>query len=142
MNPANPTNPMTPIETINSAAPADPQAVLSWTEGGPSLVFQSCKSCRHRWYFQRKFCPVCGHTEPVQSVSSGTGSVHASTLVQRAPSDEFRAIAPYRIVLVDVAEGFRVMGHGEAELVIGDPVRCEVRQIAGRALPFFTRNHS
>jgi hypothetical protein len=45
-------------------------------------------------------------------------------------------------VLVDVREGFRVMGHGDAELVIGDSVRCEVRQIAGRALPFFTRNTS
>lgn len=136
MNPINSTNP------INTTASADPQAALSWTEGGPSLVFQSCKACRNRWYFQRSFCPACGQSEPTQSVSAGAGSVHASTLVQRAPSDEFRAIAPYRIVLVDVSEGFRVMGHGDAELAIGDPVRCEVRQIAGRSLPFFTRNHS
>ena len=131
--------PTTPINTIASA---DPVAGRSWTEGGASLLFQSCKACQHHWYFQRNFCPACGQTEPTQSVSVGTGIVHASTLLQRAPNDEFRAIAPYRIVLVDVLEGFRVMGHGDAELVIGDSVRCEVRQIAGRSLPFFTRNSS
>lgn len=131
--------PTTPIKTTNAG---DPLAACSWTEGGSSLIFQSCKACQHHWYFQRSFCPACGQTEPIQSVSGGTGIVHASTLLQRAPNDEFRAIAPYRIVLVDVLEGFRVMGHGDAELVIGDSVRCEVRQIAGRALPFFRRNFS
>ena len=131
--------PTTPIDTTSAG---DPLAACSWTEGGPSLLFQSCRACQHHWYFQRSFCPACGQTEPIQSVSVGTGIVHASTLLQRAPNDEFRAIAPYRIVLVDVVEGFRVMGHGDAELGIGDPVRCEVRQIAGRALPFFRRNFS
>ena len=130
---------MNPMNTLPSA---DPGSASSWTEGGHSLVLQSCKACRHSWYFQRSFCPACGQTAPTQSVSVGTGTVHASTLVQRAPNDEFRAIAPYRIVLVDVLEGFRVMGHGDAELSIGDAVRCEVRQIAGRPLPFFTRNNS
>ena len=68
--------------------------------------------------------------------------MHASTLVQRAPSDEFRVIAPYRIVLVDVADGFRMMGHGDKALVIGDQVRCDVRYVAGRLLPFFDRETS
>lgn len=135
-------NALDATKPIDTTTLADPVAACSWTEGGPSIIFQSCKACQHHWYFQRRFCPACGHTKPTKSISVGTGSVHASTLVQRAPNDEFRAIAPYRIVLVDVLEGFRVMGHGDAELAIGDSVRCEVRQIAGRSLPFFTRNHS
>jgi hypothetical protein len=70
--------------------------------------------------------------------SKDFGTVYASTLVQRAPSAEFRAIVPYRIVLVDMAEGFRVMGHAAPGLAIGDLAICTIETIAGRPLPFFT----
>jgi uncharacterized protein len=112
---------------------------LDWTRGGGRVVFQQCGGCQHIWYFQRGFCPACGHAAATGVASAGFGSVHASTLVQRAPSDEFRAITPYRIVLVDVAEGFRMMGHGDPSLAIGDRVRCSVRNIAGRSLPYFDK---
>lgn len=124
--------------SVNEAL-ADMKPSSDWTRGGRLIVFQQCGACRHAWYFRRDFCPACGQEAPVTSTSTAVGTVHASTLVQRAPSDEFRAISPYRIVLVDVAEGFRMMGHGEASLIIGDRVRCEVRTVAGRLLPFFTR---
>jgi uncharacterized OB-fold protein len=113
-----------------------------WTHGGDRIVYQRCAACGHTWYFHRDFCPACGDGAPAESVSAGTGTVHAGTLVLRAPSDEFRAIAPYRIVLVDVDEGFRMMGHAEPSLAIGDRVRAEVRTLAGRSLPFFNRNNS
>ena len=110
-----------------------------WTRGGDGVVFQHCGACRHTWYFQRSFCPACGHAGPVSATSAGVGTVYAGTLVQRAPSDDFRAVAPYRIVLVDVAEGFRMMGHGDPSLAIGDRVRCRIGTIAGRPLPFFDK---
>ena len=115
------------------------EASADWTRGGDRVVFQQCGACHHTWYFQRSFCPACGHAAPATSTSTGLGTVHASTLVQRAPGDDFRAITPYRIVLVDVAEGFRMMGHGDLSLSIGDKVRCRVQTIAGRLLPFFDR---
>jgi len=62
--------------------------------------------------------------------------------VHRAPSDDFKALAPYRIVLVDLEEGVRVMGHADPGLAIGDRVRCTVRRIAGRPLPHFTKDSS
>jgi uncharacterized OB-fold protein len=113
--------------------------MTDWTHGGDRVVFQRCTACKHVWYFHRDFCPACGHVSPVDAISNGVGVVHASTLVLRAPSDEFRAIAPYRIVLVDVDEGFRMMGHADASLAIGDRVRVEICSIAGRLLPFFNR---
>ena len=116
-----------------------PNVSSDWIDGGADVVFQQCSACHHVWYFHRSFCPGCGHAAPSRLTSSGLGTVHASTLVHRAPSDEFRAIAPYRIVLVDMTEGFRMMGHAEPSLVIGDPVRCRVKSIAGRALPYFDR---
>jgi uncharacterized protein len=110
-----------------------------WTQGGKQVRFQQCGACQHTWYFQRSFCPRCGHAAPASVISTGLGTVHATTLVHRAPSDEFRAAAPYRIVLVDVVEGFRIMGHGGLSLAIGDQVRCSIRNIAGRWLPYFEK---
>ncbi len=109
-----------------------------WTRGGDQLLFQQCRACHHTFYFHRNFCPACGDVSPITLPSKGEGTVHASTLVQRALSDEFREIAPYRIVLVDIAEGFRVMGHAVPSLAIGDAVKCTITTIAGRPLPFFS----
>ena len=114
-------------------------ASMDWTRGGVEVRFQHCGACGHVWYFDRRFCPACGHADPAVATSTGRGIVHAGTLVHRAPTDDFRAAAPYRIVLVDMAERFRMMGHGEASLAIGDAVQCRVRTIAGRLLPFFDR---
>lgn len=111
-----------------------------WTQGGHALVHQHCPACGQRWYFQRDFCPQCGHTEPERLALSGLGEVHASTLVHRAPSDEFRAIAPYRVLLVATDEGPRLMAHGAPDLQIGDRVRGSVRPIAGRLLPYFEKD--
>lgn len=112
---------------------------LDWTQGGTALHHQQCSACRHIWYFKRDFCPQCGHAEPTTHPAAGRGVVHAATWVHRAPSDEFRAIVPYQMVLVDMAEGFRVMGHAQIGVAIGDAVRCEVRDIAGRAIPYFLK---
>ena len=114
-------------------------AALDWTCGGDHVRFQHCGACGQIWYFDRRFCPACGHADPAVATSAGRGSVHAGTLVHRAPTDDFRAAAPYRIVLVDMAEGFRMMGHGDVSLTIGDAVQCRMRTIAGRWLPFFDR---
>ena len=115
-------------------APAD------WTRGDEGIALQQCGDCESVWYFRRDFCPACGAGRLHERASQGHGTVHAVTLVHRAPSDEFRALAPYLVVLVEVDEGFRMMGHGEPGLAIGDRVRCGFRQSAGRVLPYFGRN--
>lgn len=123
-----------------AAGRADPAAAPSdWTRGGTGIVYQACAACAHVWYFRRAFCPGCGAAGPRELPSAGQGTVHAGTLIHRAPTDEFRALAPYRIVLVDIDEGFRMMGHGEPDLAIGDRVQCVFRQLGDRSLPYFTR---
>lgn len=104
------------------------------------LRFQRCAACAHRWYFTRPFCPACGGGAVQTLDSQGAGILYSATLVHRAPSEEFRPLVPFSIVLVDLHEGFRVMGHAEAGLSIGAPVVCEMRQIAGRPLPFFHKD--
>lgn len=105
-----------------------------------SLAYQCCTGCGHVWYFERSFCPACGHTEPQVIQSAGAGTLYASTLVHRAPSDEFRPLVPYAIVLVDMREGFRVMGHADAGLALDTAVRVELRLIAGREIPYFVKD--
>jgi len=111
-----------------------------WTLGGNQLQFQICITCSNRWYFKRDFCPACGQINPDTKIASGIGKVCASTLVHRAPNDAFRSIAPYRIVLVDLVDGVRVMGHAGTDVNMGDQVHCEVRVIAGTALPYFLKD--
>jgi len=45
----------------------------------------------------------------------------------------------YNIVLVDTAEGFRMMAHGDLELAIGDPVSARFVPFAGRLVPYFEK---
>jgi uncharacterized protein len=110
-----------------------------WTRGSAGIVYQACPDCGHAWYFKRTFCPECGAAGPLERVSAGRGTVHADTMVHRAPTEEFRALAPYRIVLVDVDEGFRMMGHGDPGLAIGVRVRCGFRPLGDRLLPYFEK---
>ena len=46
---------------------------------------------------------------------------------------------PYNILLVDASEGFRMMAHGDNDLVIGDKVFARYRQFAGRLVPYFEK---
>lgn len=112
---------------------------LDWTQGGDGIAYQTCGACQAVWYFHRNFCPDCGKGEPVIRQASGAGTVHARTLVARAPTEELRAHAPYLIVLVDADEGFRLMAHGDPDLKICDRVRARFTDLAGKKIPYFEK---
>jgi uncharacterized OB-fold protein len=119
-------------ETVNDTA--------DWTHGVEAILYQDCAVCGAIWYFRRDFCPYCGSTHIAKRRASGQGTVHATTLVTRAPSAELRALAPYLIILVDAKEGFRMMAHGDKSLRIGDAVRARFIRFADRLLPYFERS--
>ncbi len=114
-----------------------------WTRGEPGLTYQACARCAARWAFARPFCPRCGvdaSAEETLRAANGMGIVRARTVVHRAPDAEFRGIVPYCLVLVDLDETVRVMGHAGADVAIGERVRCRFHQIAGRLLPCFEKS--
>jgi uncharacterized OB-fold protein len=113
--------------------------IQDWTQGGEGVAYQACGACGAVWYFRRTFCPRCGHESPEVRSAGGAGTVHAVTLVARAPTEELRALAPYAIVLVDTDEGFRMMAHGDRDLRIGDRVRCRFVPMAGRIVPRYEK---
>ncbi|MEA2883679.1 MAG: uncharacterized protein QOH32_2935 [Bradyrhizobium sp.] len=110
-----------------------------WTSGAETIVYQSCAACGATQYFRRSFCGACGAPDPQDRRASGEGIVYAISLVVRAATPEARAHVPYNIVLVDAAEGFRMMAHGDRDLKIGDRVTAGFCQFTGRLVPYFTR---
>ena len=124
---------MTHDVTSTGAGPMD------WATGGNGIVYQRCSTCAAVWYFRRSFCPRCGTERPQTCQASGCGTVHAVTTVARPPSEELRPHAPYVLALVDADEGFRLMGHGERGLEIGDRVRVRFADLAGRIVPCFEK---
>jgi uncharacterized OB-fold protein len=117
-------------------------ALADWTMGEGAIVYQCCGSCGSVQYFRRGFCATCGAPDPIEKRASGEGAVYATSLVCRAATPETRAHLPYKIILVDTVEGFRMMAHGDNDLAIGDQVTARFVQFAGRLIPFFTRTTS
>jgi uncharacterized protein len=114
-----------------SKRPAD------WTGGAEVIRYQACAACGRLQYFRRDFCAACGATELAEKTAGGEGTVYATSLVARAATPETRAHVPYNIILVDTAEGFRMMAHGDLELAIGDRVSVRFAPFAGRVVPYF-----
>ena len=110
-----------------------------WTKGEQAITYQTCGACGHAQYFHRAFCAVCGGSDLGEKRASGTGRVYATSLVCRAATPEARAHVPYNILLVDCAEGFRMMAHGEKDLAIGDEVTARFVPFAGKLVPFFAK---
>jgi uncharacterized OB-fold protein len=113
--------------------------LADWTAGQEAIVYQSCVACGGVQYFHRRFCSKCGAADPAEQRASGEGTVYATSLVARAATPETRAHVPYNIILVDAAEGFRMMAHGDNDLAIGDPVTARFRSFAGRLAPYFEK---
>jgi uncharacterized protein len=86
------------------------------------LRFQSCANCLQPQYFPRGHCVNCNNDRIEWRSSQGIGTIYSITKVQRAPTEEFRALVPYAIALIDLDEGVRIMAHANLNLNIGDRV--------------------
>ena len=113
--------------------------LADWTKGDEAITFQTCSACGHVQYFHRAFCAACGASDLREQRAGGKGRVYATSLVCRAATPETRAHVPYNILLVDCAEGFRMMAHGDNGLAIGDAVTASFKPFAGKLVPFFTK---
>jgi uncharacterized protein len=96
--------------------------------------YQVCQDCQTAQRLARYACTHCGSARLVWCDASGRGTIFAVSVVTRAPSEEFRPLAPYGLALVDLAEGARVMGHVAVNAAIGDVVRAETFKVGERTL--------
>ena len=118
------------------------KSAADWTTGVEVISYQCCAACNEVQYFRRAFCASCGAPDPADRIASGQGTVYATSLVLRAGTPEAREHVPYNIVLIDTAEGFRMMAHGAHDLAIGDRVTARYISFTGRLVPFFERTSS
>lgn len=101
------------------------------------LRYQACLACGAPQTLARYACRACGSTRLEWRRAAGRGTVYATTTVTRAPSEEFRALAPYTLAIVELDEGPRLMGHAPAGVAIGDRVVAEYFALGGRNLVRF-----
>ncbi len=119
-----------------AAVPSSVISFSSFTQGLQIgvLRYQQCTACGAPQTLARYACRQCGSDQLTWRDARGTGRVYACTVVTRAPSDEFRALAPYTLALVDLEEGFRLMTHASPGVQIGDAVTAEFFEHQGRQL--------
>jgi uncharacterized OB-fold protein len=103
------------------------------------IRYQACSACGAAQTLARYACRACGSTELQWRTASGAGRVYSVTTVARAPSDEFRPLAPYALAIVELDEGPRVMGHATGDARIGDRVMAGFFDFGERRLIRFTK---
>ncbi|MGB0572241.1 MAG: Zn-ribbon domain-containing OB-fold protein [Alphaproteobacteria bacterium] len=121
--------------------PIDPDGDPYWAGAAEGeLRYRKCGACGASIFYPRAICPKCGAPDPAWAVSNGVGSVYACSTVHRAPP-AFADNAPYTVLLVDLDEGFRMMGGlvGQTDIAVGDRVTVTFRDGPdGRPAPYFT----
>jgi len=73
------------------------------------LHFQRCGGCGALLGYPRVLCPVCGSRQLEWEESAGRGVVYSATVVHTREGS-------HGVLLVDLDEGVRVMGAGEAPI--------------------------
>jgi hypothetical protein len=100
---------------------------------GQFLIAQ-CGACSKFHYYPRENCPFCGSGQVSLVAPKGTGEVYSFTVVARKAD----AGGDYNVVLVDLAEGVRLMSRVEGvdphSVKIGQRVKTRVQVTDGRGL--------
>ena len=98
------------------------------------LDIQRCEHCGTSWALRPYACAACGNTSLSWYRATGRGTVVARSEVYRAPDAQWRALAPYVLVLVQLHEQVTLMGHADADTVIGQQVHGHAVEINGHLL--------
>ena len=122
---------------------SDTTATPSWTQGlGPDAVcaqylatgefrIQHCRGCGRHVFYPRLACNHCGSVALEWVPASGRGVVYALSIVNRSAEKG----GPYNVVLVDLAEGPRLMSRVDGvpndAVRIGQAVQARVATGAG-----------
>lgn len=99
------------------------------------LSFQVCDDCATRIAYPHVVCPNCLSDRLTRHAAAGTGTVHSFTTLHRAGNPIMASRVPYTVVLVDLAEGVRVLadlvddGNG-VEPRIGMPVEVVFEELS------------
>jgi uncharacterized protein len=107
------------------------------------LHLQRCDTCGQWRHPPRILCPSCGSDSWSWQPSSGEGSVFSWTITHQAVDPAFADELPYAVVVVEMAEGPRLIGNlvglAPHDLRLDLPVRVVLDRRSGTvALVDFT----
>lgn len=99
------------------------------------LLVQECPRCGLRVFPPEPACPGCRALERGWKRSQGRGRVQSWVVVRRASHPYFADRVPYAVVLVEMEEGFRIIGGIECppeQLRDGLPVDAGFEDVNGQ----------
>jgi len=132
-------NPRAPMGQILEIDPGS-QTYFDGAKAGEFMLLR-CTACQTWHAPQAVVCWNCSGGHLAWAKASGKGTVHTFSVVHRVTTPGFTP--PYNIVMVELAEGPRVLSQivdapNEA-IEIGLPVRAVFREFeSGEVIPFFT----
>lgn len=74
------------------------------------LLVQECSHCKKRVHPPQPMCPHCRSLDMGWHKSSGKGRIYSWVIVRRPSHPYFADKVPYPVVLIEMEEGFRVVG--------------------------------
>lgn len=72
------------------------------------LRFQHCEGCGRNVFPARRHCPRCASTDLSWRESKGEGTIYSFSVLELGAIGAFAGEVPYVIVVIDMAEGFRM----------------------------------
>ncbi|MGW4032677.1 Zn-ribbon domain-containing OB-fold protein [Streptomyces sp. NPDC004838] len=116
--------------------PADPGTAYRAGLAEGRLLYQRCPDCERAQFYPRVLCAHCGRYAPEWRESAGAGVVYAASALPERDAE------PRSVVLVDLAEGFRMMsrvdGTPAESVAIGSTVRARFIEESGEPVVVFT----
>lgn len=113
-----------------------------WCRQG-ELRFQRCSHCGAFRHVPREICAQCSSFDWTWEKSSGLGTIFTFTVVARALHPAFAKAVPYAPVVVEMAEGVRLVSRvvdcPPDQLAIGMAVRVDFETVGDVVLPCFRR---
>jgi uncharacterized OB-fold protein len=106
------------------------------------LVVQRCRGCGTLRFPAREVCSSCLSRDVEWTPVSGRGEVFSRVVMHQANHPAFAAVAPYAVVVVQLAEGVRMLSNvvdcAAGDVRIGMPVEVVFETLEGGvALPLF-----
>lgn len=80
-----------------------------------------CTECNFQSIHEKYYCPECRSTAFHKTTTPNTGKVYSYTTIH-VPPPEFKDLAPYQVVLVELTEKLRVTGFMKESVEIGETV--------------------
>ena len=113
----------------------DPESKAFWDglKAG-KLLLQHCKDCGQIQYIQQVYCRQCQSANLEHRPASGKGTIYTFSTVYRAVGPAFENDVPYSVVLVELAEGPRMISSmidtKPEDVKIGAPVQFVAEKVS------------